>query len=199
MKITHTPVNSPKPSLAVSAYGETVVVDGEAFDLSAIPAGGSLPVPHDLVHQAQREEDGTLHIEVPRFYLSGPAPDETTEDLPDEGEWTGKVVVVSPPTQAEKDAANTLSPRRFTYMLHANGDPAWKRVWDAAEAHLEENDREAWSRLAAQKASGQFSLGATLDFVASMKPITDQFFPDADLSEATIRTAWEAAKEAEGL
>lgn len=106
------------------------------------------------------------------------------------------------PTQADmdriaarlEDEENILEAYQFEYLLLKNG---WQVIWDDVEAHLKSTDTEAYARLGAQKKMRQYRLSKTLAFLESVKPITDQLHPDADLSEATVRTAWDAAKAAD--
>lgn len=97
------------------------------------------------------------------------------------------------PTQAELDAADTLTPSRFRYMLAANG---WVDVWADVEAWAKANDTAIFAVLYAQKGSEFYRLSVTLAFLNQVRPLVAQLHPDVDVSEATVRAAWAAAKDA---
>lgn len=97
------------------------------------------------------------------------------------------------PTQAEIDAANILAPPRFRYMLAVNG---WVDVWGDVEAWAKANDPAIFAALYAQKGSEFYRLSVTLAFLDQVRDLVAQLHPDADVSEATVRAAWEAAKTA---
>jgi len=92
------------------------------------------------------------------------------------------------------DAARVLTPARFAYLLAATG---LEDVWEAMEAYTKENDPNTYAILRANGAAASFHLVRTLAILAQLKPLTDAVAPSVDLSEATIRTAWATAEQAE--
>lgn len=96
-------------------------------------------------------------------------------------------------TQAELDEANIISSVRFRYLLALTG---WEDVWSDVEEYLKANDRNKYAVLTAQKNAQSYRLSVTLKFLSDVKAITDQLHPNIDLSEATVREAWENAATA---
>lgn len=55
------------PALALQRAGEALIINGEGFDFSGLPDGGTIPegmVPHDWVLGPVTRTDGVLHIRV---------------------------------------------------------------------------------------------------------------------------------------
>jgi hypothetical protein len=97
-------------------------------------------------------------------------------------------------SQGELDAARILQPARFAWLLGYTG---LDKVWSAMEAYAEaQGDRSLYAGLVAQRASAEFNLQRTLETLASLRPVTDQVAPDADLAPETIREAWALAEAA---
>lgn len=98
-------------------------------------------------------------------------------------------------TQAELDEANRISSVRFNYMLAING---WEKVWSDIEEFLsQQEDKTLYARLFAQKSATFYRLSVTLKFLEGVKSYVSQLHPNVDLSETTVRKAWEEAKVAE--
>lgn len=100
--------------------------------------------------------------------------------------------VVADPPQSVLDEQDTLTPPRFRYMLAANG---WVDVWNDVEAWAKANDTATFAALYAQKGSEFYRLSVTFAFLEQVRPLVAQLHPDVDVSEATVRAAWAAAKK----
>lgn len=92
------------------------------------------------------------------------------------------------------EAAPSLSPPRFTYLLALTG---LEDVWDALELALRDTDRPSYAMLKAQRAKGRFHLERTLALIGQFQAAAADAAPDADLSEEAITAAWELAAVAE--
>ena len=102
-----------------------------------------------------------------------------------------------PLTQAQKDAENTLTPQQFLFMMNLPrpGAPrGWGAVWEDVTDALRSSDPVRAAELDSHHAAATFRLSATLEMIALVKPITDRTHPNVDLSEATVRAAWQQAK-----
>lgn len=104
-----------------------------------------------------------------------------------------------PLSQAQQDAENILTPQRFRYLMsfpRPGAQGGWGEVWDAVTDALRALDAEAAAVVDSQHAATSFRLSATLSMLSRVTTITGQTHPNVDLSEATVRAAWQHAKEA---
>ena len=109
MKIKYSPVSHFAEQSGISRYGEVIVVNGAvAFDLSGVPESVVIPISHPDLRCVSRT-GGVLTVEAPEYYWGSDRPDETTEDLPDQGVWKGEATLIAPPpvtaeqVRAERD------------------------------------------------------------------------------------------------
>lgn len=85
-----------------------------------------------------------------------------------------------------------LTPRQFEWLLAFTG---LGDIWDALEADTKATDRGAYAQLRAERRSAAFHLPETLAIVSKFRPAAAAIYPNADLSDTAIKTAWAQAAQ----
>jgi hypothetical protein len=135
-----------------------------------------------------------FRAEFPQLRFSGSVPPENILRA------AGATLVAAAPapmSQAQLDAENTLTPQQFRLMMNLPrpGAPrGWGKVWEDVTDALRSSDPVRAAVLDSHHVAPVFRLSATLEMIALVKPITGQTHPNVDLSEATVRTAWQKAQ-----
>lgn len=140
-------------------------------------------------------KDGNIDCEIdhPEF---GWIP--TTISLDDDADFFNEVragvvadYVAPPPPPPPTDEERYLSRVQFEHMLALSG---FDDVWEALEAAAKPADRAQFATLKAERARSRFQLARTLLVVATFRDTAAQLVPGFDLSDATIRAAWDQAE-----
>ena len=102
-------------------------------------------------------------------------------------EWDGQAWI-----EGDKPAPvpATLSPSRFEWLLALTG---LDEVWAALEGAARGSDRATYATLKAMRRSQSFHLSTTLEMVGTFRDQANALMPETDLSETTIRAAWDQA------
>lgn len=107
--------------------------------------------------------------------------------------WDG--VNLSDPVVAVPEVEpSILNASRFAYLLAYTG---LEEVWDALEVALRSADLASYALLKAQRAKRKFRLDKTLEMIALFRAQAEAAVPDVDLSEETIKAAWDLAATAD--